>query len=342
MAAAAERLLALAGRVARPTCWRRWPRSPTATATAALWSTTRGVIDLRDGRHPVVEQLAAAGSFVPNDVRLDPDAEQILIVTRPNMAGKSTLIRQVALAVIHGADGRLRAGAPRAHGPVRPRVHARRRGRQPGPRRVDLHGRDARDRAHPPPRDRRAAWSCSTRSDAAPPPTTACPSRGRWPNTYTTAWAHGPCSRPTTTSCARWPDPPARAQRQRGRARVEGRGGVPAQARPRAEPAGRSASRWRGWPGCRDAVSSGPGPSCARWSSMAAPGARTGPPLGRAGRGGRRRRAARPVRPRRRAARRRPTPPAADGVAAGPAEPELGRRARLLVDPDELSRPCRA
>ena len=48
----------------------------------------------------MVERLAAAGSFVPNDVRLDPAAEQILIVTGPNMAGKSTLMRQVALTVI--------------------------------------------------------------------------------------------------------------------------------------------------------------------------------------------------------------------------------------------------
>src|SRR5213075_2851643 len=40
------------------------------------------------------------GGFVPNDVKLDPGAEQILIVTGPNMAGKSTLIRQVALTVV--------------------------------------------------------------------------------------------------------------------------------------------------------------------------------------------------------------------------------------------------
>jgi DNA mismatch repair protein MutS len=59
-----------------------------------------GVIDIADGRHPVVERLAAAGGFVPNDVRLDTDGEQILIVTGPNMAGKSTLIRQVAQSVI--------------------------------------------------------------------------------------------------------------------------------------------------------------------------------------------------------------------------------------------------
>ena len=64
-----------------------------------------GVIDLADARHPVVERLAAAGAFVPNDVRLDPAAEQVLIVSGPNMAGKSTLIRQVALAVIQAQMG---------------------------------------------------------------------------------------------------------------------------------------------------------------------------------------------------------------------------------------------
>jgi DNA mismatch repair protein MutS len=64
-----------------------------------------GIIDLTDARHPVVERLAAAGAFVPNDVRLDPAAEQVLIVSGPNMAGKSTLIRQVALAVIQAQMG---------------------------------------------------------------------------------------------------------------------------------------------------------------------------------------------------------------------------------------------
>lgn len=63
------------------------------------------VIELCDSRHPVVERLAAAGSFVPNDVRLDAKGEQILLVTGPNMAGKSTLIRQVALAVIMAQMG---------------------------------------------------------------------------------------------------------------------------------------------------------------------------------------------------------------------------------------------
>lgn len=57
-------------------------------------------IDLEDSRHPVVEELAAAGRFVPNDVRLDVGGERLWLVTGPNMAGKSTLMRQVALTVV--------------------------------------------------------------------------------------------------------------------------------------------------------------------------------------------------------------------------------------------------
>jgi DNA mismatch repair protein MutS len=63
------------------------------------------VLDLSDCRHPVVERLAATGGFVPNDLRLDTEREQILIVTGPNMAGKSTLIRQAALSVILAQAG---------------------------------------------------------------------------------------------------------------------------------------------------------------------------------------------------------------------------------------------
>jgi len=55
---------------------------------------------IRDGRHPVVERLAAQGRFVPNDVTLSLEAERLWLVTGPNMAGKSTLLRQVALSVI--------------------------------------------------------------------------------------------------------------------------------------------------------------------------------------------------------------------------------------------------
>ena len=54
------------------------------------------VIEIEEGRHPVVERMVAAGEFVPNDCRLDPEERQILLITGPNMAGKSTYMRQVA------------------------------------------------------------------------------------------------------------------------------------------------------------------------------------------------------------------------------------------------------
>ncbi len=57
-------------------------------------------LDIVEGRHPVVEAAVAAGTFVPNDARLDADREQILLVTGPNMAGKSTYLRQVAQLVL--------------------------------------------------------------------------------------------------------------------------------------------------------------------------------------------------------------------------------------------------
>jgi DNA mismatch repair protein MutS len=57
-------------------------------------------IEIDDGRHPVVERLAASGGFVANDTRLDLAAERLWIVTGPNMAGKSTYLRQTALIAV--------------------------------------------------------------------------------------------------------------------------------------------------------------------------------------------------------------------------------------------------
>ena len=55
---------------------------------------------IKDGRHPVVEILMGPGEFIPNDVYLDKGSSQVLIITGPNMAGKSTYVRQVALIVL--------------------------------------------------------------------------------------------------------------------------------------------------------------------------------------------------------------------------------------------------
>ena len=59
-----------------------------------------GRLDIRDGRHPVVEMMPGAERFVPNDSTLDRQSHQLVIITGPNMAGKSTYIRQVALITI--------------------------------------------------------------------------------------------------------------------------------------------------------------------------------------------------------------------------------------------------
>ncbi len=63
-------------------------------------------IDIRNGRHPVIEkQLPPGEPYVPNDVYLDADKQQILVITGPNMAGKSALLRQTALIVLMAQTG---------------------------------------------------------------------------------------------------------------------------------------------------------------------------------------------------------------------------------------------
>jgi len=57
-------------------------------------------LSVTNGRHPLVEQGLPAGLFVANDLELDPDGEQIIILTGPNMAGKSTYLRQAAVIVL--------------------------------------------------------------------------------------------------------------------------------------------------------------------------------------------------------------------------------------------------
>ena len=63
-------------------------------------------IDIKEGRHPVIETLMKAGEeYVPNDIFMDSKSDQVMILTGPNMAGKSALLRQTALIVLMAQIG---------------------------------------------------------------------------------------------------------------------------------------------------------------------------------------------------------------------------------------------
>jgi DNA mismatch repair protein MutS len=66
---------------------------------------TEGVLRIREGRHPVLDPMLNEERFVPNDAELDCVSQQIALITGPNMAGKSTYIRQVALLVLLAHTG---------------------------------------------------------------------------------------------------------------------------------------------------------------------------------------------------------------------------------------------
>lgn len=68
--------------------------------------TTDGIIDIKEGRHPVIErQLPPEQPYVPNDVYLDNEKQQIIVITGPNMSGKSALLRQTALITLMAQMG---------------------------------------------------------------------------------------------------------------------------------------------------------------------------------------------------------------------------------------------
>ena len=65
----------------------------------------KGVIDIKNGRHPVIEKIVGEGSFIANDTYLDNQKHRMSIITGPNMAGKSTYMRQTALIVLMAQIG---------------------------------------------------------------------------------------------------------------------------------------------------------------------------------------------------------------------------------------------
>ena len=81
-------------------------------------------LTIRDGRHPVVERLCTDSTFVPNDTQLDLGFNRLLIITGPNMAGKSTYLRQVALIVLMAQVGSF-VPATEAHVGITDRIFTR-------------------------------------------------------------------------------------------------------------------------------------------------------------------------------------------------------------------------
>ncbi len=65
----------------------------------------RGILNIKEGRHPVIEQMIDHDMFIANDTYLDEDSHQLMIITGPNMAGKSTYMRQTALIVLMAQIG---------------------------------------------------------------------------------------------------------------------------------------------------------------------------------------------------------------------------------------------
>ena len=120
------------------------------------------VLEIADGRHPIIEQLPDAEPFVPNGTKLNGTTDQIMLITGPNMAGKSTYLRQVATIAIMAQAGSFVPAA--------------------GVQRFWWRCRSPPTSSTTPRHARSSSW---TRSAAAPPPSTASPSPGPWPSTST-------------------------------------------------------------------------------------------------------------------------------------------------------------
>ncbi len=86
--------------------------------------TSDGIIDIKQGRHPVVEKTMSMEQFIPNDTYLNQKEHQICIITGPNMAGKSTYMRQVALIVLMAQIGSF-VPADKAHIGIVDRIFTR-------------------------------------------------------------------------------------------------------------------------------------------------------------------------------------------------------------------------
>ncbi len=177
----------------------RWPGRAAARLRAAA-DELGLALTIRDGRHPVLEAGMSAGEFVPNDLDVDPDKRQLLLITGPNMAGKSTYLRQVALIVIMAQMGSFVPATEASIGivdSVLTRIGARdelRRGESTFMVEMRETARllEGPHRAQPAAARRGRARHQHLRR--------ARRSRGRWPNICTTRRAPRCCSRPISMS----------------------------------------------------------------------------------------------------------------------------------------------
>ncbi len=172
----------------RSTCWRgSRHRRRTARYCRPRLDDSNDV-EIVDGRHPVIEQQDLSGvadRFVPNDLYLNGTTHAVLVITGPNMGGKSTYLRQAALHRADGADGIVCSGAVGAAGAGGPHLHAHWRERQPGAGAVDVHGGDDGDGGDPEYGDAAVADICWTRWGAGLRPMTGWRLRGRRLSTST-------------------------------------------------------------------------------------------------------------------------------------------------------------
>lgn len=105
MASYAPRILRLAHRLASMDCLNAFATVARERSYVRPLVDEGGRIEIEEGRHPVIEQALTATPFVPNDTLLNEGDHRLILITGPNMAGKSTYIRQVALIVLMAQIG---------------------------------------------------------------------------------------------------------------------------------------------------------------------------------------------------------------------------------------------
>ena len=104
VAAAIGRIQKTSGVIAQLDVWSGFAHGAVRNGYARPEVNAGSVLHLEGSRHPVVERMMAAEAFIPNDVRLD-ESGRVILLTGPNMAGKSTVLRQVGLCVLMAQIG---------------------------------------------------------------------------------------------------------------------------------------------------------------------------------------------------------------------------------------------